>query len=82
MTDFDFDLIVIGAGPGGYVAAIRGERRTPHARPYRRGQNRAASKESINSTIRGGRESEWRSGTGRAEPRAAALCEICVMLCS
>ena len=24
MTDFDFDLIVIGAGPGGYVAAIRG----------------------------------------------------------
>ena len=22
MTDFDFDLIVIGAGPGGYVAAI------------------------------------------------------------
>ena len=24
MSDFDFDLIVIGAGPGGYVAAIRG----------------------------------------------------------
>ena len=23
MTDFDFDVIVIGAGPGGYVAAIR-----------------------------------------------------------
>lgn len=24
MSDFDFDLLVIGAGPGGYVAAIRG----------------------------------------------------------
>ena len=23
MADFDYDLIVIGAGPGGYVAAIR-----------------------------------------------------------
>jgi dihydrolipoamide dehydrogenase len=24
MSDFDYDLLVIGAGPGGYVAAIRG----------------------------------------------------------
>ena len=24
MADTSFDLIVIGAGPGGYVAAIRG----------------------------------------------------------
>ena len=23
MTDIDFDLMVIGGGPGGYVAAIR-----------------------------------------------------------
>ncbi|RYD88984.1 MAG: FAD-dependent oxidoreductase, partial [Sphingomonadales bacterium] len=23
MSDYDFDVIVIGAGPGGYVAAIR-----------------------------------------------------------
>ncbi|MBV5324745.1 MAG: FAD-dependent oxidoreductase, partial [Rhodospirillaceae bacterium] len=24
MTDNNFDLVVIGGGPGGYVAAIRG----------------------------------------------------------
>ena len=23
MADYDYDLLVIGAGPGGYVAAIR-----------------------------------------------------------
>ena len=25
MADYDYDLLVIGAGPGGYVAAARGD---------------------------------------------------------